>query len=123
MQRSKQLLTRRVTQLVAIIPLTMASVSLAGPAGRLLHTNQGDLVGHSNQEGTWAEMLNYPFPAALPSTPVDPFAIDLRDVLSHGNSPSMPRMTTPHVGSIPAPATLSVLGLAGLLPTGRRRQT
>ncbi len=126
MQRSKQLMI----QLAAIVPLMAGSESLAVGRDRLvLHTNQGDVVSHSNQESRWYEIVIEPQPMALPSTLRDPFAMDVLDPWSHGNSPampsmprpSMPRMTTPQVRSIPAPATLVLLGLAGLLPARRRR--
>ena len=113
-------LTRRrlislMIQLVAIVPLMTASRTLADPPVRLLlHTNQGDLVRHLNQDGGWQQMLSEPQPVLLQSTPMDPFAVDLRDLLpdpwSHGNSP---RMTTLPVRNIPAPGAVFVLGLAG----------
>ena len=124
MQRSKQLMI----QLAATVPLMAVSESLAVEPGRLdLHTNQGDWVSHSNQESRWHELLIDPPPLALPSTLAGPFGLDVPGGWSHGNSPSMPmpivpRMTTPQVQSVPAPGTLVLLGLAGLLP-GRRRRT
>ena len=124
MHRSTQPMIRLMIQLVVIVPLMTASPSLADPQGRLvLHTNQEDLVRHSNQESVWQQMLSEPQPLILRSTPMDPFAVDLRDLLPprlHGNSP---RMTTLPVRNIPAPGAVVVLGLAGLLglPARRRR--
>ncbi len=124
MHRSTNLTIRLMIHRVVIVPLMPASPSLADPHGRLLlHTNQEDLVRHSNQESDWQQMLSQPQPLILPSTPMDRFAVDLRDLLpprSHGNSP---RMTTLPVRNIPAPGAVVVLGLAGLLglPARRRR--
>ena len=122
MHRSTKLMIR----LVVIVPLMTASRTLADPPGRLLlHTNQEDLVRHSNQESGWQQLLSEPQPVLLPSTVTAPFTVDLRDLLgdpwSHGNSP---RLTTLPVGIIPAPGVMVVLGLAGLLgvPARRRRR-
>jgi len=121
MHRSTQLMIR----LVAIVPLVTASRTLADPTTGplLLHTNQEDLLRHSNQESGWRGLLSEPQPVSLPITPMDHFAVDLRGLLpdpwSHGNSP---RMTTIPVGNIPAPGAVVVLGLAGLLGLGARRR-
>ncbi len=118
--------TKLMIHLVVIVPLMTASRTLADPAGRLLlHTNQEDLVRHSNQESGWQQLLSEQQPVLLPSMATRPFAVDLRDLLpdpwSHGNSP---RLTTLPGGIIPAPGTVVVLGLAGLLgvPARRRRR-
>ena len=123
MHRSTQLMI----QLVAIMLLVTASPTLADSPGRvLLHTNQEDLVRHSNQESGWQQILSEPQPMMtyFPSPPTDLFEDRLRDLLpepwSHGNSP---RITTLPAGSIPTPGAVVLLGLAGLLgaPTRRRR--
>ena len=126
MHRSTQLIIQLMIPLVVIAPLVTASRSLADQPGRpLLHTNQEDFVRHSNQESGWQQLLSEPQSVQLPRTPMDPFTVDLRDLLpvpfSHGNSP---RMTTLPVGTIPAPGAAVILGLAGLLgvPGRRRRQ-
>ncbi len=118
--------TKLMIHLVVIVPLMTASRTLADPPGRLLlHTNQEDLVRHSNQESSWQQLLSEPQPVLLPNPVTDPFAVDLGDLLpdpwSHGNSP---RLTTLPVGIIPAPGAVVVLGLAGLLgvPARRRRR-
>ena len=118
--------TKLMIHLVVIVPLMTASRTLADPPGRLLlHTNQEDLVRHSNQESGWQQLLSERQLVFLPSTATNPFAVDLRDLLgdpwSHGNSP---RLTTLPGATIPAPGALVVLGLAGLLgvPARRRRR-
>ena len=118
--------TKLMIHLVVIVPLMTASRTLADPPGRLLlHTNQEDLVRHSNQESGWQQLLSERQPVFLPSTATNPFAVDLRDLLgdpwSHGNSP---RLTTLPGATIPAPGALVVLGLAGFLgvPARRRRR-
>ncbi len=126
MHRSTQLMIPLMIHLVVIVPLVTASRTLADPPWRpLLHTNQEDLVRHSNQESGWEQLLGEPQPVLFPRTPMDPFAADLRALLpdpwSHGNSP---RMTTLPVGNIPAPGAAVILGLAGLLGMpGRRRRS
>ncbi len=124
MHRSTNLTIRLMIHLVVIVPLMTASRTLADPPGRLLlHTNQEDLVRHSNQETGWQQLLSEPQTVLPPSPAMDPFAVDLRDLLrdpwSHGNSP---RPTTLPVGIIPAPGTVVVLGLAGLLGVSARRR-
>ncbi len=118
--------TKLMIHLVVIVSLMTASRTLADPPGRLLlHTNQEDLVRHSNQESGWQQLLSERQPVFLPSTATNPFAVDLRDLRgdpwSHGNSP---RLTTLPGATIPAPGALVVLGLAGLLgvPARRRRR-
>jgi len=118
--------TQPMMQLVAIVLLVTASRLQADPPGHLfLHTNQEDLVRHSNQESGWQQVLSEPQPMMnfFASPPTDPFAPDLRDLLpdpwSHGNSP---RITTLPAGSIPAPGAVVLLGLAGLLGGRTRRR-
>jgi hypothetical protein len=122
MHRSTQLMI----QLVAIMLLVTASPTLADSSGRvLLHTNQEDLVRHSNQEGGWQQILSEPQPMMnyFPSPPMDLTEARLRDLLpvpwSHGNSP---RITTPPAGSIPTPGAVVLFGLAGLLGAPNRRR-
>jgi MYXO-CTERM domain-containing protein len=119
--------TQLMIQLVAIMLLVTASPTLADSPGRvLLHTNQEDLVRHSNQESGWQQILSEPRTMMnyFPSPPMDLTEARLRDLLpvplSHGNSP---RITTLPAGSIPTPGVMVLLGLAGLLgaPTRRRR--
>ncbi len=82
MHRSTNLMIRLMIHLVVIVPLMTASRTLADPAGRLLlHTNQEDLVRHSNQEGGWQQLLSEPQPVLLPNPVTDPFAVDLGDLL------------------------------------------
>ena len=122
MHRSTQLMIR----LVAIVLLVTASRTLADPPGHLLlHTNQEELLRHSNQESGWRQLVSEPQPVSLPIMPMDHFAMDLRGLLpdpwSHGNSPRLPTLP---VGNIPAPGAAVVFGLAGLLlgVAARRRR-
>ncbi len=124
MHRSTQLMIPLMIHLAVIVPLVTASSTMADtPGGPLLHTNQEDLVRHSNQESGWQQLLGEPQSMLLPRTRMDPFAADLRDLLpdpwSHSNSP---RMTTLPAGNIPGPGAAVMLGLAGLLGVRARRR-
>lgn len=117
MLRSTQFMIR----LAAIVPLAIAFTPASGaaPAGDFqMHTNQGDLVGHSNQESRWQELLGRPGPVVMPSTWSPSFSVSPLDPLAHGNSPA----TAPPTPNLPGPGTMAVLGLAWLCAPARRRR-
>lgn len=121
MRRSMQFMIR-LAVLVPLVTVSPAAHAYA-PSGRLvMHTNQGDLVRHSNQESHWFHIVFEPEPIVSPppSALIDPSSIDWPGLWAHGNSPRMPRMKTPPVNTIPAPGTVAVL--AALLGMPRRRR-
>lgn len=135
--------------LIAAMAAAAGSPAFAGPpAGRLvLHTNQERIVKHTNQDmqglrtlpadpvpwlgriGVAQTVVTSPgsvtgLPAAVPWFDVRAFDVPalglpaLPDPLAHGNSPSAGGI----VGSIPAAASLPLLGMALLVRTGRTRR-